>query len=55
MQFRSARMSSVLNFDGAVFFPDAACVRFFGLFLIGEKFFFAQTGLEPPQREAVSC
>ncbi len=29
MQFRSARMSSVLNFDGAVFFPDAACVRFF--------------------------
>lgn len=29
MQFRSARMSSALKFDGAVFFPDTACGRFF--------------------------
>ncbi len=29
MQFRSARMSSVLNFDGAVFFPDTALGRLF--------------------------
>ncbi len=29
MQFRSAMMSSVLNFDGAVFFPDTANGRLF--------------------------
>ena len=29
MQFRSARMFSVLKFDGAVFFPDTALGRLF--------------------------